>query len=58
MVIGSMKAKDIQNAVDLAAAGKLKVKIGRVIPLRDAIPQIAAMEEGKGGKGKTVIVMQ
>ncbi|MFG1464501.1 NADP-dependent oxidoreductase [Xanthobacter sp. DSM 24535] len=57
MVFGSLKAKDIQHAVDLAATGRLRIPIGRTIPLGETIARIAAMEAGKGGKGKTVIVM-
>ncbi|QCJ01054.1 NADP-dependent oxidoreductase [Agrobacterium larrymoorei] len=57
MVFGSMSAKEIQPAVDLASAGQLRIPVGRAIGLEDAIAQIAAMEQGKGGKGKTVIVI-
>lgn len=57
MVFGSMSAREIQPVVDLAAAGRLRIPVGHAIDLEEAIAQIAAMEEGKGGKGKTLIVM-
>lgn len=56
MVFGSLWAKQIQPVADLAAAGQLRVPIGRTIPLDEAIAQIALMESGKGGKGKTIVI--
>lgn len=55
VVIADVKAKNLQQVVDLAAAGKLAIKIGKTISLDAAPEAIASLERGDRIDGKVVI---
>lgn len=50
-----LKASNLQKVVDLAAKGKLAIKVGRTIALREAPSVIAALERGERVDGKVVV---
>lgn len=55
VVIADVKANHLQEVVDLAAAGKLAIKIFKTIAL-DAVPEaMASLERGERMDGKVVI---
>jgi NADPH:quinone reductase-like Zn-dependent oxidoreductase len=55
LVFFNRNAETLQRVVDFAAAGKLKLPIGRTVNLKEAIPMIVDLECGKHFKGKAVI---
>ncbi|ACE94828.1 UNVERIFIED_ORG: NADPH:quinone reductase-like Zn-dependent oxidoreductase [Rhizobium esperanzae] len=56
-VMGKQDETTMREIVALAAQGKLKISIGRTVPLDGAIDLIQKMEGGERIKGKGLIVM-
>lgn len=56
VVIANPKAENLQQVVDLAAAGKLAIPIVRTLSLDQAPALLAALEQGQRLNGKAVIV--
>jgi NADPH:quinone reductase-like Zn-dependent oxidoreductase len=56
-VMGSPRTEILQKIVDLAAAGKFPITIGRTAPLEESIALIGDLEAGRRVKGKAIIVM-
>ena len=56
VVIADPKAENLQQVIDLAAAGKLAIPIVRTISLDQAPALLAALERGQRLNGKAVIV--
>ena len=55
IVTANPKAENLQQVVDLAAAGKLAIPIARVLSLPEAPSQLGALEHGRSLSGKAVI---
>jgi NADPH:quinone reductase-like Zn-dependent oxidoreductase len=55
LVFFNRNAETLQKIVEFAAAGKLKLPIGRTAKLTEAIPMITDVESGRHFKGKAVI---
>lgn len=56
LVFGNPTPQCLAGVADAAERGGLAPKIGRVVPLSDAIPAIAELERSGSPKGKLVIV--
>lgn len=57
-VLGKQDEATMQEVVKLASQGKLKLSIGRVVPLSEGIGLIQQLEAGTRINGKGVIVME
>ena len=55
IIFADLKAENLQQVVDLAAAGKLTIPIGKTCSLADAPDVLAALERGQRLNGKAVI---
>jgi NADPH:quinone reductase-like Zn-dependent oxidoreductase len=55
MIFADLKAENLQQVVDLAAAGKIKIPIVKTCSLKDAAEMLAALERGQRLNGKAVI---
>jgi NADPH:quinone reductase-like Zn-dependent oxidoreductase len=54
-VFADVKSDNLQQVVDLAAAGKLSIPVAQTVSLAEAPALLASLEEGKRLKGKAVI---
>ena len=54
-VFADVKSNNLQQVVDLAAAGKLAIPVAQTTSLADAPALLASLEQGKRSSGKAVI---
>jgi NADPH:quinone reductase-like Zn-dependent oxidoreductase len=57
VIIAKLTTENLQAVIDLAASGKLAIRIAQTIPLAEAPALLTALENGKSLNGKAIIAL-